>query len=539
MLLFLPKVVPNLPPVTRSAPIGNPLYTIEIRDQYGRLVDIIKNPQKKQFSLYRNRPGSGQFTLDLLDPQATPDLLQVNVYDVIFRRQGTPVFAGQIGYLDPVIDGDDKHLDVIATGYWDLFDQRYIHNAFPNWDSQHNQLPFVSTDVAQIGWDLVNWSQFPLYTDGGALVSGTSPLIAQSFISPSSSELTTIALLIKNESASGNLVVGLYDDQNGVPGNLVANSQQMVAASAISSSLDWYRLSYTNNRPALNNGQRYWIGVSMDTAQGSGNGIGWQWIQGDCYPAGTPYQAGDPSAFPTGTDLQFFVQLADQSFQQTKNTYLGIEQGNLPTTFNLAPTYAAYKKVKDAVEDLANSYNSFDFAIQVAIDPVTNLMTKTLNFYYPRQGVSNTALNFTYPGNIKKLEKSKNGKAMVNEVAMRGQGSGVDQTIVVVADQSSIQAYSQRQDVVEQSDVPDVATLTALGQEYIRLNKQPMDLPVLTLDGRVPPFLGSYGIGDIIHINILGNASIMSFSEDFRIEEIDSTIDDDDAEEISLTLSLA
>src|SRR3954462_104652 len=99
-------------------------YSVEIRDPYGRLVAVIVRPMNKQFTLYRNKAGSCQFSMDLFDPQATPEILALNKYDVVFRRLGYPVFAGQISYIHPHIEGDTAQLDVIAPGYFDLFDQR-------------------------------------------------------------------------------------------------------------------------------------------------------------------------------------------------------------------------------------------------------------------------------------------------------------------------------------------------------------------------------------------------------------------------------
>jgi len=515
-------------------------YSVEIRDQFGRLVTVLQRPQKKQFSIYRNRPGSVQFTLDLFDPQATAQNFALNQYDVVFRRLGTPVAYGQISYVHPTIDGDAKQLEIIATGYFDLLDYRYIDNDFPGFDSAHLQLPFAATDTGQIAWTLLSDTQFPLTQDGSQTSSGPGLTLNQSFISPGTANVTTLKLLLKNSSASGNLIVALYADAGGVPsGTLITNSRVSIPVGGVSSTLGWYEIDYAPGAvPPLTAGTTYWIKAFLDTNQSGSNGVYWSYLNNNYYLNGRAYSPESPGLFTSSQDLQFFVLLDDNSYQQTKNTYLGLRQGTINPSFSLAPTYSQYKKIKNCVEDLANTYNGMDFNISVAIDPTTDRMTKYFNVFYPRQGVDNTKLTFTYPGNIKKLDKPKDGKTMVNQVAERGQGSGINQAVVVSVDTASIQAYGVRQDIVDDPDVPDTATLSLLGQEVIRTRKDTLDLPALTLDGNVPPHLGDYGLGDQILIEI-SQAGAGNVSATYRIEQIDGVVDDDDMEELILTLSLA
>jgi hypothetical protein len=516
-------------------------YSIEIRDQFGRLVTVIQRPQQKQFSIYRNKPGSLQFTVDLLDPQATAVNFAVNQYDVVVRRLGTPLVAGQISYLEPTIDGDQKQLNVIATGYFDLLDYRYVDETFPGYDTAHDNLPFgTPTDAGQVAWTLIQGSQFPISSDGSQTLSGPGLWLAQSFISQGDANVATIKLLLQNQSATGNLLVGIYPDVGGVPGGSpIVNSLVTIPTGSVSASLSWYEIDYPGTAvPPLQNGVRYWVQAHLDTAQSGGNGVAWSYLANNFYPSGKAYCPQNPSLFLAGQSLQFFVLCDDGSYQQTKNTYLGIRQGTIAPSFPITPTYDRFKKLKSAIEDIANMYNAMDFDITIVIDPVTNRLSRYFNVFYPRQGVVNTGLVFTYPGTIKKVDKSKDGKQMVNQVAERGQGSGVDQAVMVSYDQASIQAYGMRQDQEDEPDVPDTGTLQLLGLEVIRLRKDTLELPALTMDDSLPPFLGSYGIGDQILVQIT-NAGIASGTFAYRIEQIDGTVDSDDVGEIVLTLSLA
>lgn len=516
------------------------VYSVEVRDQFGNLVSVITRPMKKQFSVYRNKSGSCQFTMDLFDAQATSDILALNQYDIVFRRQGTPVFAGQISYVHPTVDGDKKEVDIIATGYFDLLDQRFVTSDYPGYDALHNRLPFVSTDSGQIAWDLITYTQFPLSEDGSYKMQGSTPTIAQSFIAQGTANVTTIKMLLQNDSATGNLIVELYND-NGAPTTPIANSLVTIPVSSLPTSLGWYEIDYSGVLPEVVEGGIYWIRAWLDTTQSGTNGVEWFYLgtsaSTDYYPNGRAYSPENASLFQTYQDLQFFILLDDNTYQMAKNTYLGFLKGTINTSFNVTPVYDRFKKIKTAIEDLSNAYNGPDFNISVSID-ANNRMTKYFNIFYPRQGINNTSLNFTYPGNIKKIDKPKDGKTMVNDLAMRGQGYGTAELVEEVFDATSMYTYAQRQDVEQQSDMSDAGTLTSEGQEVIRIRKDPLDLPALTLDGRQPPYLGSYGIGDTILVNIVG-IPLLDLIDLYRIEQIDVTIDDDDVEEVTLTLSLA
>lgn len=749
-----------------------PLYIVEVRDQYGRLIVILARPQQKQFSLYRNKPGSLQFVMDLYDPQALPQYLVNSVNDIIFRRNGVPVIAGQLTYHEPKIDDSDsqKEVDVTATGYFDQLDYRIITNDYPGFDAIHNKLPFAPTDVGQIAWTLIDYAQFPVpnadditantvelngtfsvqqsfVAQGSALLKmlkfviqngsiytgnvssatvstltdtsanfpslvggsvtitngtdsgdiqiiasntsntitlygnnlifngtatsattntltdtgqpwGVSPIIGGTIsitggtdagdsliiIGVTSDQITVAGdwqtipdntstysiqtsicngiasaatsstltdstqnwlpnafagltvsitagtdnedaaaiisntatqLIIEGEwvvqpditstysitpqltgnwslapdttssysitplipTTTGNLIVKLINDANGLPnGSIVPNSTLTIPMSSIPNTLGWFEIDYSSTPGvSLTQGVPYWLSLNLDTVQQPGNGLVVQYLTTAYYPFGRSYSKENPNLFSLDSDLQFFVLETDNSYQMTKNTYMSIQQGTIQPSFRLAPTFDQYKHIKAAIEDLSTTYNGMDFAINVVIDPNTNIMTKFFNVYYPGIGQQNTSLNFSYPGNIKKMEKPKDGTAMYNEVYMRGQGSGTAQIVDVERDNSSIYTYGVRQVDESQPDVSDLPTLTSLAQEFIRINSLPSDLPAMYLDGNLPPALGAYGIGDWILINMNDPRSpILNFTQQYRIEEIDVTIDDDGVEEIQV-----
>jgi hypothetical protein len=517
-------------------------YTVEIRDQYGRFVTEILRPQNKTFSVFRDKPGSCRFTMDLLDPQCNLNNLKINQYDVVFRRYGTALVGGQISYLNPVIDGDRKTLEITATGWPDLLDYRFIYAGFPNFDVVQQQLAFPPTDSSLLVWSLVRDTQFPISYDGSQAMTGVTPTINQSFQCQGTAGVTAIKLMVQQVGTpTGNLVVGIYTDYNNSPISLVADSQITIPVSSLPGPADtelWYEIDYSDPLPQLVNGRTYWIKCYLDTGQTVGNSVIWYWLDGDIYSRGRAYSPESPALFPVDVDLQFFIIEDDNSYQMTKNTYLGFVQGNLPVSFDVSPTYAVNKKVKQCIEDIANTQNGIDFSIYPYIDPVTNYMTKVFTTYYPRQGIDNTSLNFQYPGNIKRFNKPKDAKTLENEIQVRGNGTGSAQLTDTEFDAESIWTYGQKQDIEDVPDIGDFGTLQKLALEYIRVRKDPLDVPEILLDGNLPPTIGSYWVGDEIQFTITGVPAVDS-SESYRIEEIDVTINDDDQEEIGISTSKA
>lgn len=181
-------------------------YTFEVRNQYGQYVTRLLRPMNREFTKGRNKSGSCQFELDLYDPQATDEILKVNLYDIVVKRQGVPKFQGQISYVHPTIDGDNKRIQVIATGYFDLFDYRIIDQGIPGFDDINQNVPFDPTDTGEIIASLVESTQFPVQTFENVAdhfrhvrhpeQQSPNGSFNQSFIAPGSTTVNKIKLLV-------------------------------------------------------------------------------------------------------------------------------------------------------------------------------------------------------------------------------------------------------------------------------------------------------------------------------------------------------
>lgn len=249
------------------------LYTIEIRNQYGHYVTTILRPMNREFTVTRNRSGSCQFTLDLFDPQATTDIFKVNLYDIVVKRQGVIVFSGQISYFKPSVDGDNKTVEVMATGYFDLLDYRLISEATPNFDALAQQVPFDPTDSGEIIVELIDGAQFPLNPeddiDTVAMLTGPTPRYYQSFIAPATSRIKRLRTLVNNHNfITGNVIFTIYEDNNNFPAGAVGNSIISFPASSFPADTPiWFTVNYPDPKPEIIQGNRYWVQVKLDTIQ--------------------------------------------------------------------------------------------------------------------------------------------------------------------------------------------------------------------------------------------------------------------------------
>jgi len=186
------------------------------------------------------------------------------------------------------------------------------------------------------------------------------------------------------------------------------------------------------------------------------------------------------------------------------------------------------KNIKDAIIELSAVKNGFDFEFT---------WDKKFYVYYPQMGTTRTEFAFEYPGNIKKLRISDDGKAIVNSVLVRGQGFGDAQTTTTRTDSGSFTAYKLRQKILDVSDVIELATLQDHGDEVLRVQASPVRILQITLDGNRLPAYGSYQLGDRVPVRVYGFAAY-PIDASYRIDEINIKIDDNDGEEIELKVTL-
>lgn len=186
------------------------------------------------------------------------------------------------------------------------------------------------------------------------------------------------------------------------------------------------------------------------------------------------------------------------------------------------------RRVKDAIIELASLSNGFDF--EFTYDKKFKV--------YQSIGQDRTDLVFNYPGNIRNLRLPIDSSRLANRIIARGAGQGGSQYTSTVEDTVSQGTYKLRTAIVDLPTETQSANLTAKANEVIRIYALPLEIPSITLDGKLAPRVGlDFWIGDSIKLSIKEVGILETLTAVWRVEEITVKIDDNDTETISLKLS--
>lgn len=166
------------------------------------------------------------------------------------------------------------------------------------------------------------------------------------------------------------------------------------------------------------------------------------------------------------------------------------------------------KFIGELLKQLSAVENGFDFGFDVQYS--SGLPQFTFNKHYPQRGLTKagTDLIFEYPGNIITYEWPEDGSQKSNYTyEIGGQPEGTDSgnsgPIVATADDAADRpAYPLLETLINRSDVSQVATLQGYANEDLRMRKQPVTVPTITVRGDVPPYFGSITTGSWCLINI-------------------------------------
>lgn len=169
-------------------------------------------------------------------------------------------------------------------------------------------------------------------------------------------------------------------------------------------------------------------------------------------------------------------------------------------------TYYGYerKEAAEAIKQLSEVIDGFEFAIDVSGDPTNP--TKTLAVSYPRRGVSGfeTDLLFELPGNILSYSWPEDGTRQANVVDAIGEGEGDDMLIATATDAASLAAgYPLLEATVSFKDIRDLDYLEPHAEAELEASAQVVTIPSVTVLGDADPIVGSFDTGDDARFVIL------------------------------------
>lgn len=209
----------------------------------------------------------------------------------------------------------------------------------------------------------------------------------------------------------------------------------------------------------------------------------------------------------------------------------GITIGSLATVGTHDKTFKAVQ-LKEAIQRCAEL---LDFDFEFTHDKVFNT--------YERLGSNRPNIIFEYPRNILSIPSSPlDATSLKNHVTVLGSGSGTEDgganVKVVRQDGGSQAVYKVRQSRETYSEVEDTDDLSDHGDAELAAWAEPFEVPVLEVDGNMPPYVTDYGVGDHVRVLCKRYKMLEAINGMFRIEKRIINIDEDDKETVTLYLAL-
>lgn len=159
---------------------------------------------------------------------------------------------------------------------------------------------------------------------------------------------------------------------------------------------------------------------------------------------------------------------------------------------------------------------------------------------YEQIGSDRAGNKFTYPYNISSASVPRSALNLFNYIIALGSGFGEETlrseypTNPDAADAASRLNYKTRQKIVTFNSITEQETLDENAAAYLQRVKDILMLPSIKTNGAFCD-LSIIGVGDRVPVEVQGHAAL-PLNDTYRIEQIECSIDDNDAEDISLTI---
>ena len=183
------------------------------------------------------------------------------------------------------------------------------------------------------------------------------------------------------------------------------------------------------------------------------------------------------------------------------------------------------QNVRDAGVNLTNlSDGQFDFRFNYDRSVET----------FAQIGADRPDMKFTYPYNIRSGKVTHTATNLWNYIIGLGSGFGEEALRTITADPVSRGNHKTRQKIVSFNSVTKQQTLDENTYAYLQKVKNILELPTFNVSGALAN-LDLLGIGDRIPIEVAGHPAL-PLSGIYRIEKLSVTLDDNDAEDIAITV---
>lgn len=211
--------------------------------------------------------------------------------------------------------------------------------------------------------------------------------------------------------------------------------------------------------------------------------------------------------------------------QQQTNGDLGITQSATQTvTVDRDRTYIR-QNVKEGIVNLTKLINgNFDFEFT---------HDKEFKTYTLIGSNKSENLKFIYPGNIKELIVPRDGLALYNKIYGLGSGFGEEVLSSTQGDDDSQLNYGVHERISTYNSVILQDTLDQNTAAELNLRKYLLEIPQMVVNGEDFD-LNNIGIGDRVTVRVEDNPFLATVDGVYRIERIEVTVDENEAEEIKI-----
>lgn len=184
----------------------------------------------------------------------------------------------------------------------------------------------------------------------------------------------------------------------------------------------------------------------------------------------------------------------------------------------------ARKEVASLIQQMSNVIGGCDF------DFTPDKLFNT----FEAKGTYRPSVILNYPGNIQDFSFSRSIEKVANYIYAIGSGNGSDAIMAAAEDANSENYLYRRERILTWNSVTRDETITEHANSALHQLKDIIELPSVTLRPDTID-LSVVETGDTISLAITSNVSLKHINGDYRIEQIDCRVDDNDAESVSLT----
>lgn len=253
------------------------------------------------------------------------------------------------------------------------------------------------------------------------------------------------------------------------------------------------------------------------------------------------------NAFTNADQLLIARTLINNAQAQT-NGDIGVVVGSETSGVLIDRVYYGYelKNVWQAIKDLSNQDDGFDFNIKVEYDNITNEPIKTLILGYPRTGNIDTGVGdlgtpvFIFPaGNIVEYEYPEDGSIIGNSLYVIGAGSNEGKLQSYAEDTAKLTAgWPLLENSANYSDITDQTVLDELATAQVLALSEPPPIINIVVPAYEEPVFGTYSIGDDARLMITDPRFPSGLDEIYRIVGFNVQPGENGPERVTITLTI-